>query len=137
MDFAHRPADTLELDVAVDIEPTECGADVRLTFQGVSTSYTLELTFPEGGVLEGVQPVPGRPGAFELVEGSGTYTVSRDRITFGPADGPGPGGGLPVFDPGEQFSYLGARDDLPGNKVYLTGRVPGTYAVHLTGEGDV
>ncbi|MFD9195330.1 hypothetical protein ACFWCA_44870 [Streptomyces phaeochromogenes] len=134
MDFVHRPTDTLELEVAVDIEPTDRGADVRLTLEGPPTSYTLELTFPDGGILEGVRPVPGRPSTFELAEGSGTYTVGRDRITFGPGSAAGPSGGPPLFDYGEQFTYLGARDDVPGRKVFLTGRIPGAHTLHLTGD---
>ncbi|MEV7866461.1 hypothetical protein AB0P17_10225 [Streptomyces sp. NPDC088124] len=133
MDFAHRPADEHRLRVDAEVVPTGAGVDVRLGLTGVPTSFVLELTFRGGGVLAGARPVPGSD-AFELADGTGSYTVGEDTIRFGPGNGTGPAQPA-LFDDGERFTYLGARDTLPGTRVRITGRVPGAYTLTLTGAG--
>ena len=131
MDFARRPADEHRLRIEAEVVPVDAGVEVRLSLEGVPTSFALELAFRTGGVLSGVSSVPGAE-VFELVSGTGAYTVGDSVIRFGP----GNGSGLaqpPEIDPGELFTYLGADDTAPGTRVYVTGRVPGTYTLTLTG----
>lgn len=131
MDFSHRPTDDHQLRIDADVDVTDSGVDVRLDLRSIPTSYVLELVFRPGGTLKGVRSL-GDPDSYELVEGIGSYTVGGDTIRFGPGNGSGPAQPA-VFDDGEQFSYLGARDTVPGTRVYITGRVPGTYTLSLTG----
>ncbi len=132
MDFARRPADEHRLRVAAEVVPVDSGAEVRLSLEGVPTSFALELAFRPGGVLTGAEQVPGAEGVFELVSGTGSYTVGDSVIRFGPGNGSGPER-PPAIDPGELFTYLGADDAAEGTRVYVTGRVPGTYTLTLTG----
>ncbi|MGR3932591.1 hypothetical protein [Streptomyces sp. BRA346] len=131
MDFPHRPTDDHQLRIDADVDVTESGVDVRLDLRAIPTSYVLELVFRPGGTLKGVRPLSD-PDSYELVEGTGSYTVGGDTIRFGPGNGSGPAQPT-VFDDGEQFSYLGARDPVPGTRVCITGRVPSTYTLSLIG----
>lgn len=131
MDFARRPADEHRLRVGAEVVPVDAGVEVRLSLEGMPTSFALELAFRPGGTLSGVRAVPGTE-AFELVSGTGGYTVGDHVVRFGPGNGSGPAQ-PPALDPGELFTYLGATDTAPGTRVYVTGRVPGTYTLTLTG----
>jgi len=131
MDFARRPADEHRLHIEAEVVPVEAGVEVRLSLEGVPTSFALELAFRAGGVLSGVSAVPGTD-ASELVSGTGRYTAGDSVISFGPGNGSGPAQ-PPVLDPGELFGHLGATDTAAGTRVYVTGRVPGTYTLTLTG----
>lgn len=131
MDFTRRQADEHRLYIGAEIVPVDSGVEVRLSLEGVPTSFALELAFPTAGTLSGVSAVPGTD-VFELVSGTGCYTVGDSAIRFGPGNGTGLAQ-PPEIDPGEVFTYLGADDTAPGRRVYVTGRVPGTYTLTLTG----
>ena len=128
MDFAHRPKQYRVLNTAITItEVGRGGFDLEFDVTGQSTSLTIELCFRPGGTFTGVVPATG-DGNFQLVEGEGTYTVGQDVITFGPGNGRGIL--QPIrMDAGEKYSYLGGNLVPPGQRVYITGRVPFRYTL--------
>jgi hypothetical protein len=130
MDFARRPKQYCELNTAVTITEIGPGAfDLEFEVIGQPTSLTIELCFRPGGRFAGVVPDSG-DGNFQLVEGTATYAVGDDVITFGP----GNGGGIlqPVrMEAGEKYAYLGGNLVPSGQRVYITGRVPFRYALRL------
>ena len=130
MDFAHRPKQFCELHTAVTI--TEIGSggfDLEFEVIGQPTSLTIELCFRAGGLFEGVVPASG-DGNFQLVEGTATYAVGDDVITFGPGNGSGILQSVRM-DAGEKYSYLGGNLVPSGQRVYITGRVPFRYTLRL------
>jgi hypothetical protein len=66
-------------------------------------------------------------GNYQLVSGTGSYTVGSDRIEFGP----GNGAARVAMDPGERYTYLGGSLTPDGLRVYLTGRSPGRQVLRL------
>jgi hypothetical protein len=73
----------------------------------------VELTFREGGQVQGCRPVTDVPGAFVLEQGAGTYRAGRHEIRFGL-------GGAP-----HRYTQLrGSEARLPGLSVYITGYTP-------------
>jgi hypothetical protein len=130
MDFAHRPKQYCELQSSVVItEVGRGGFDLAFDVNGQPTSITIELCFRPGGTFTGVAPATG-DGNFQLVEGEGTYTVGEDVITFGPGNGQGVQ--QPIrMEAGEKYAYLGGNLVPPGQRVYITGRVPFRYTLRV------
>ncbi|MFU8947433.1 hypothetical protein ACLRGF_11965 [Mycetocola zhadangensis] len=131
MAFGERDTDTVTLVTSVVVRPTEAGADIEFTFDGPDVAWALELTFQPGGTLEGTRTLSDTDA--HLVSGTGQYRVGNDVIRFGP----GNGASLdtpPVYRPGQDYSFLGGTDATSGRHVYITGRSPGTYVLHLAAE---
>ncbi|WP_458111805.1 hypothetical protein M1D88_16280 [Arthrobacter sp. R1-13] len=132
MDFAGRPTIRHWLGTEVTVAVNGHQADVDITFDGADTSFALELTFRPGGVLEGVEEVS--EGVYQLVDSMGRYSLGADVIEFGPgsvADPDTP----PVYNPGENYTYLRGTNATEGTKVYITGRTRGTRRLTLRGTG--
>lgn len=132
MDFSHRPVVRHSLVTSVDVTAVDGQADVAISFEGSDTSFALELTFRPGGVLSGVEPLP-EPGTYQLVAGTGTYTVGEDTIEFGPGAPTDPDS-LPEYNPGENYKYLRGTNATEGLKVYITGGTRGTWRLRLKGQ---
>lgn len=135
MDFPGRPTvvHRLGTEIAVRAEPGQ--TVLELDFDGADTAFALELTFRPGGVLDGVVPASGTPGAFQLVQGTGSYRVGADAIEFGPglpADPDTP----PAYNPGENYRYLAGTNASEGVKVFITGRTAGSHRLVLRGSTE-
>lgn len=135
MDFPGRPTvvHRLGTQIAVRAEPGQ--TVLELDFDGADTAFALELTFRPGGVLDGVIPAAGTPGAFQLVDGAGSYRVGADTIEFGPGlpahpDTP------PTYNPGENYRYLAGTNASDGVKVFITGRTAGSHRLVLRGSTE-
>lgn len=126
MDFPHRPKQYRTLRTEVTIVEVGNGWDLSFEFDGDETAYAIELCFRNGGTLAGVEAL-GAAGNYQLVSGTGSYTVGSDRIEFGP----GNGAARVTMDPGERYTYLGGNLTPDGQRVYLTGRVPGRQTLQL------
>jgi hypothetical protein len=114
----------------VTISASDDGYDLEFDVSGEPhVELTIELTFRPGGVFEGVQDGVEENGEmiYHLVEGSGSYSVGEDTITFGPGNGEGPISN----DGGEQVSWVGGKLVLQGHKVYITGVSPLKYTLNL------
>jgi hypothetical protein len=126
MDFPHRPKQYRTLRTEVTIVELGNGWDLSFEFDGDETAYAIELCFRTGGTLAGVESL-GTAGNYQLVSGTGSYTVGSDRIEFGPGNGAARVG----MDPGERYTYLGGSLTPDGQRVYLTGRTPGRQTLQL------
>lgn len=130
MDFAGRPTVQHRLGTEVTVAAKGNQADVDITFDGADTSFALELTFKPGGVLKGVEEVS--EGVYQLVGSMGRYSVGSDTIEFGPGSAADPDT-PPVYNPGENYTYLRGTNATEGIKVYITGRTRGTRRLTLRG----
>ncbi|MFI7061764.1 hypothetical protein ACIBL3_12330 [Kribbella sp. NPDC050124] len=126
MDFPHRPKQYRTLRTEVAIVEVGNGWDLSFEFDGDETAYAIELCFRNGGTLAGVESL-GTAGNHQLVSGTGSYTVGSDRIEFGP----GNGATRVNMDPGERYTYLGGSLTPDGQRVYLTGRIPGRQTLQF------
>ncbi|WP_350280709.1 hypothetical protein [Kribbella sp. HUAS MG21] len=126
MDFPHRPKQYRTLRTEVTVTELSDGYDLAFEFAGDATAYAIELCFRAGGELAGVEALEAA-GNYQLVSGTGSYTVGSDRIEFGP----GNGAARVTMDPGERYTYLGGNLTPEGRRVYLTGRTPGRQLLRL------
>ena len=126
MDFGHRPKQYRVLDTGIAVTEVSNGFDLTFDFAGDETAYAIELCFRPGGTLAGVEALDAS-GNYQLVSGTGSYTVGADRIEFGP----GNGAARVAMDPGERYTYLGGSLTPDGLRVYLTGRIPGRQVLRI------
>ncbi|GAA1604362.1 MULTISPECIES: hypothetical protein [Kribbella] len=126
MDFPHRPKQYRTLRTDVTVAEVADGFDLTFEFAGDETAYAIELCFRPGGTLSGVSELDAN-GNYQLVSGTGSYTVGADRIEFGP----GSGAARVAMDPGERYTYLGGSLTPDGLRVYLTGRTPGRQVLRF------
>jgi hypothetical protein len=114
------------LHTSVSVLEVGDGFDLTFDLADSEVPFAIELCFRPGGTLAGVQQLDAA-GNYQLVEGTGSYTVGADRIEFGP----GNGATKVAMDPGERYSQLNGSLVPDGLRVYLTGRSPSRYALHL------
>lgn len=126
MDFPHRPKQYRTLSTAVAVTEVGNGFDLAIELSGSEVPFAIELCFRPGGTLSGVEQLDA-PGNYQLVEGTGAYTVGSDRIEFGPGNGPT----RVSMDPGERYTHLNGSLTPDGLRVYLTGRSPARYTLRL------
>ncbi len=126
MDFPDRPKQYRTLRTEVTIVELGNGFDLTFELDGDETSYAIELCFRAGGTLSGVDALDAS-GNYQLVSGSGAYTVGSDRIEFGP----GNGAARVAMDPGERYTYLNGSLTPDGLRVYLTGRTPARQTLQI------
>ncbi|WP_329003762.1 hypothetical protein OHA18_10490 [Kribbella sp. NBC_00709] len=126
MDFGHRPKQYRTLHTEIAVTEVADGFDLTFDFAGDETAYAIELCFRPGGTLAGVDALDAS-GNYQLVSGTGSYTVGSDRIEFGP----GNGAARVAMDPGERYTYLGGSLTPDGLRVYLTGRIPGRQVLKI------
>ncbi len=109
-----RQTEVCRLEQSADVAETRNGFGIRLRATGTNgVPVAIELTFGEGGTLDGCRPVPDLPGAFLLEQGTGTYRAGRQTIRFGPGDAP------------HRYTQVrGAEPRLPGLSVYITAFTP-------------
>jgi hypothetical protein len=126
MDFGHRPKQYRTLRTEIAVTEVSNGFDLTFDFAGDETAYAIELCFRPGGTLAGVDALDAS-GNYQLVSGTGSYTVGADRIEFGP----GTSAARVAMDPGERYTYLGGSLTPDGLRVYLTGRIPGRQVLTI------
>ncbi len=109
-----KQSEVCRLEQAADVTETRNGFSVHVRAGGTTgVPVAIELTFREGGQLEGCRPIAEMPGTFVLERGTGTYRVGRSEIRFGPGDAP------------HRYTQLrGAEARLPGLSVYITAFTP-------------
>jgi len=126
MDFPHRPKQYRTLTTTVTVTEVGNGFDLTFGLSGSEVPFAIELCFRPGGTLTGVEQLDAA-GNYQLVDGTGAYTVGTDRIEFGPGNGPA----RVSMDPGERYTHLNGSLTPDGLRVYLTGRSPATYTLRL------
>ncbi|KAH8168457.1 hypothetical protein LIA77_11721 [Sarocladium implicatum] len=130
LDFSNRPTDPRRLSTNVTVTTTEEGYELAFEVTGEEeVGMTLELTFRTGGTLEGVEEAVDEEEnkVWQLKNGTGQYTLGKDKITFGP----GNGDGAIMAAPGELYKWLKGSLKVEGEKVYITGVTPMSYTLKL------
>ena len=126
LDFSHRPASFRRLGVQILVTPEPDGYRVLFESSGeAAVDMTIELTLRDGGVLEGARDLGD--GGFHLVDGQASYRLGDERLLIGP----GNGAGAVRVSSGENYSWAGGRLQLPGKRLYITGRTPLRYELRL------
>jgi len=107
-------SEVCRLQQSADVTETPKGFDLRLRAVGTNgVPVSIELTFRDGGRLDGCRPIADAPGTFLLDQEVGTYRVGGHEIRFGPGDAP------------HRYTQLrGAESRLSGLSVYITGYTP-------------
>ena len=97
------------------------GFQLRVQSHGTSgVPLAIEISFREGGTLEGCRRAPHAEGAWLLERDFGIYRVGGDAIRFGPGAAP------------HLLTQLrGAEPKLPGESVYITGYTPFDHTVRF------
>lgn len=109
-----RRSEVCRLQQSADVTETAGGFQLRLRAGGTNgVPVAVELTFREGGQIEGCRPLTDRPGTFVLEQGTGRYRAGRHEIRFGEGHAPH-----------RYTDVRGAEPKLPGLSVYLTGHTP-------------
>lgn len=127
MAFGTRSVDTVVLSTTVDVAVTPDAVVLDVVTEGAEVPWSLQLTFRTGGTLTGVE-TDAVTGERVLAEGTGSYRVGSDVVTFGPGNGAGPG--QPAgYTPGQDYAFLGGTDRPRGEHVHVTGRAPGSARI--------
>ncbi|MBF4605887.1 hypothetical protein [Curtobacterium sp. VKM Ac-2884] len=127
MSFGARAADTVSLTTTVDVTVTPDAVSLDVTTEGADVPWSLQLTFRGGGTFTGVS-TDAATGETVLADGTGTYRVGDDAVSFGTGNGSGPT--QPAFyAPGQDYAFLGGTDRPDGEHVHVTGRSPGTTRI--------
>ncbi|TCL79340.1 hypothetical protein EDF31_11527 [Curtobacterium sp. PhB142] len=127
MSFGARAADTVSLTTTVDVTITPDAVSLDVATEGADVPWSLQLTFRGGGTFTGVS-TDAATGETVLADGTGTYRVGDDAVSFGAGNGSGPT--QPAFyAPGQDYAFLGGTDRPDGEHVHVTGRSPGTTRI--------
>jgi hypothetical protein len=126
MSFADRPTETVVLRTRIAARPTADGVELEITTDGPGLPWALELAFRAGGTFEGAAEVSD--GVVRLDSGTARYRVGDSAVEFGPGTG---AAGPARYQPGEDYSYLGATDAAGGIRAYIVGSSPGVVRVFV------
>jgi hypothetical protein len=120
-----QQSEICRLEQSADVTEMAGGFNVRVRASGTAgVPVSIELTFREGGTLDGCRPIPDVPGTFLIEQGRGTYRVGQQEIRFGPGEAP------------HRYTQVrGAETRLPGVSVYITGYTPFDRTIALTCRG--
>lgn len=124
MSFADRKTETVELRTRIAARPTADGVELEITTDGPELPWALELAFRAGGAFEGAAEISD--GAVRLDSGTARYRVGGSAVEFGPGTG---AAGPARYQPGEDYTYLGATDAVGGSRAYIVGSSPGVVRV--------
>jgi hypothetical protein len=127
LDFERRPVSMRRLGIAIRIVPNASGYRLLVETEGeVDVGITIEITLRSGGVLEGARPLTD--GSFHLVDGQASYRVGQDRLLIGPGAGSHP----VKAASGDNYAWANGQLQLPGTRLYVTGRTPFRHELQLT-----
>jgi hypothetical protein len=109
------------LEQSATVTELKGGFQLRVQSRGTSgVPLAVEISFREGGTLEGCRPAPHAEGAWLLERNFGTYRAGGDAIRFGPGAAP------------HLLTQLrGAEPKLPGQSVYITGYTPFDHTIRF------
>jgi len=137
MDFDRRARDEVSLDTTVQVTPGDGGVHLTLDLTGAVVDWALELAFRPGGTLTGARPL--REHAWQLDTGTAEYRVGADAITVSvleTTDGAemamANAHSAPVYEPGEEYRFLGGTDAVAGELLYVSGRVPARVRMKIS-----
>jgi hypothetical protein len=129
MDFESRKKSNVQvLETTLTIHERNGGFELEMDVSGPEqVEVVLELCFRKGGTLDHVISA-GNTEDFLLEQGSGTYQVENDTISFGP--GKADHNHIRRID-GEMYSTHFGSIKGKGNHVYLTGYTPFKHTITI------
>ena len=143
MSFDRRTRDGVTLTTTVRARLTAAGVELTLDLAGAVVDWALELAFRPGGTMTGVRVLgEHRWQLAATVPAAAAYQVGPDTITVTLVEASdGRGGPLPaaasepVYEPGEEYRFLGGTDAATGELLYLAGQCPARVRLLLSGAG--
>ncbi|WP_222851189.1 hypothetical protein [Phytoactinopolyspora mesophila] len=126
MSFGDRRSDTVVLRTRLVARPTGNGVELEIVTDGPALPWALEFAFRDGGEFSGGSEGPD--GSVRLDSGTACYRSGGSTVEFGPGTGEA---GPARYQPGEDYSYLGATDAAGGRRAYIVGSAPGVARVHI------
>lgn len=127
LDYPSRRQDLKTLTTKVVVREVAGAFELDFDIQGLSgVPVALELCFRKDGTLAGVVPAADSTAKAEtkdnffLKDGTGTYTVGADTITFGP----GSYAPARIRMEGLEYANYKGQNRVDGYRVYLTGTTP-------------
>lgn len=132
MDFAHRPAETVELYTEITVRIDTAAREVRfdVVAEPGRVGEVLELAFRPGGAFEDVREAPG---GVEPVGGRCSYRCGADRLAI-EVRAEGAPARRPFYHPGEDYTHLSGTDAGEGAKLYVSLPESGRATVTLRAE---
>ncbi|RRB02710.1 hypothetical protein [Larkinella rosea] len=117
-----KQSDIQAYEAKVTVRETSNGMEAQIQITGTENiPVSVELIFRAGGTLAGVTKHPTRANAHLLSGESGSYTVGKDTITFGP--------GKALH---KNVVLRGALPPMDAPTVYLTGFTPFQHTIKLS-----
>ena len=117
-----KQSEVQHLETNIIISESNNGISIDIDMNGTDeVPVSLELIFRKGGQINGVESVPQKTDAYLLTGKSGSYTVGKDTIHFGPGKA--------------EHKWLVLRGALPAMEaptVYITGFTPFKQTIQLT-----
>ncbi|TDB71769.1 hypothetical protein [Micromonospora sp. KC723] len=145
MDFDRRVRDDVTLHTTVGARLTATGVELTFDLTGAVVDWALELAFRPGGTLSGARRLGERGWQLDATAGAAaapvavSYRCGDDVIRVElveASDGQGnplpAASSAPVYEPGEEYRFLGGTDAAAGERLYVTGRVPARVRMLLT-----
>jgi hypothetical protein len=135
MDFDRRTPDVVALASTLRVRSGPAGVELTADIAGADVDWALELAFRPGGTMTGASPL-GEHRWQLAATGPAAYQAGDDVITVAlleASDGEGnplrAAQSPPVYEPGEEYQFLGGTDAATGELLYVAGRCPAR--VHL------
>jgi hypothetical protein len=122
MPKAYRPQSEVQtLETKVLIRKTTEGMEIEVSTNGTErVPAALELIFRPGGDLKGVSKIENTKDSWLLKDGTGSYSVGSDTISFGP--------GLGLH---KNVALRGALPVMEAPTVFLTGFTPFKHTIRF------
>jgi hypothetical protein len=109
-----RQSEIGRLEQSAEISEIRGGVRLRVKAEGTAgVPLAVEVTFREGGRLEGCTALPDNPGSYLLERGSAIFRTGKHTMRFGP--------GIASH---RYVQVRGAEPKLAGQTVYVTGFTP-------------
>lgn len=148
MDFPHRPVDVLALTTTLRAELAPGHLNLHFRFTGTDTPLCLLLALDGGSLSPGLrrdergrlvlEPADdGAPASAGAVSREAHCTLAGDGETL-EISAVGALGGRAFYDPGEQYTFLGATDEPRGEVLLIPARssAPLTLSLRLRALGE-
>jgi hypothetical protein len=140
MDFGRRALDDVTLTTTVRVGLTPAGVELTVDVSGAAVDWALEMAFRPGGSMTGARALGGQRWQLDAVpQATAYYQVDDDALTVtvieasDSQDGPAPASGAdPVYEPGEEYRFLGGTDAVTGDLLYVAAQAPARIRLQIS-----
>ena len=133
MSFSKRRGESVAMATRITARLSDDGVELGVVIDSPVLPWSLEFAFREGGILEG--GVADGDGTWILPEGRGTYRVGPDAIRI-EVDGAEPSPRPLPYQPGQDYTFLGATDAVTGLRARIGGTAPAAFRVVIRAERE-